>query len=210
MPTVALLGDSIFDNSVYVGDQPDVATHFKNLAPAGWDVRLLAVDGSVVRMVEAQAQKMTDEVTHIVVSGGGNDALSNADILTMPASNSSEVLTELSKRTSAFSRDYAAMLDGLLKRSLPLTVCTVYYPNFPEPALQRITTAALSSFNDVIICESVRRGIPLLDLRLVCTEKADYANEIEPSGSGGEKIAKAIIKLIDEHDFSRPRTEIYY
>jgi hypothetical protein len=29
-------------------------------------------------------------------------------------------------------------------------------------------------------------------LRLVCTEPSDYANPIEPSGSGGRKIALAI------------------
>ena len=32
----------------------------------------------------------------------------------------------------------------------------------------------------------------MIDLRLVCCEAADYANPIEPSGSGGRKIAKAI------------------
>ena len=210
MPTVALLGDSIFDNKVYVGNQPDVATHLKNLAPADWVVKLLAVDGSVVRMVESQAIKTTAEVTHLVVSAGGNDALSNADILTMPTSSSAEVLNEISKRADAFRKDYAAMLEVLLRKSLPVSVCTVYYPNFPEPNLQRIATSALTSFNDVIISESAYRRIPIIDLRLVCTDPTDYANEIEPSGPGGEKIAKAIIKLIKEHDFSKQRTEIYY
>jgi hypothetical protein len=210
MPTIALLGDSIFDNRVYVGDQPDVTTHCKNLAPTDWVIRLLAVDGSVVRMVASQASQITEEVTHLIVSAGGNDALSNADILTMTASSSAEVLEEISKRADAFRSDYAAMLEMLLKRALPLSVCSVYYPNFPESNLQRIATAALSCFNDVIISEAALRGIPLIDLRLVCTEAADYANEIEPSGPGGEKIAKAIIKLIQEHDFSKQRTEIYY
>jgi len=32
-----------------------------------------------------------------------------------------------------------------------------------------------------------------VDLRLVCTEPSDYANPIEPSGSGGAKIARAIV-----------------
>jgi hypothetical protein len=35
--------------------------------------------------------------------------------------------------------------------------------------------------------------LPVIDLRLVCTEPADYANPIEPSSRGGEKIARAII-----------------
>jgi hypothetical protein len=33
----------------------------------------------------------------------------------------------------------------------------------------------------------------VIDLRLICSEPADYANPIEPSGPGGQKIARAIV-----------------
>jgi hypothetical protein len=46
-----------------------------------------------------------------------------------------------------------------------------------------------------------RVGIPLIDLRLVCTTPADYANEIEPSVAGGAKIAGAIVSAVTQHDF---------
>jgi hypothetical protein len=36
----------------------------------------------------------------------------------------------------------------------------------------------------------------VIDLRLVCTEPADYANEIEPSGPGGRKIAAAVARSV--------------
>jgi hypothetical protein len=36
----------------------------------------------------------------------------------------------------------------------------------------------------------------VIDLRLVCTEPADYANPIEPSSRGGEKIAQAIMRSL--------------
>jgi hypothetical protein len=36
----------------------------------------------------------------------------------------------------------------------------------------------------------------VIDLRLVCTEPADYANPIEPSSGGGEKIARAIVTAL--------------
>ena len=36
------------------------------------------------------------------------------------------------------------------------------------------------------------RSVPVIDLRLICTEPADYANPIEPSVQGGQKIASAI------------------
>ena len=32
--------------------------------------------------------------------------------------------------------------------------------------------------------------------RIICTEPRDYANPIEPSGTGGEKIAQAIVRAV--------------
>ncbi|HXP62240.1 MAG TPA: hypothetical protein VN829_17215 [Dongiaceae bacterium] len=49
----------------------------------------------------------------------------------------------------------------------------------------------------------------MIDLRLICTEPEDYANEIEPGVSGGRKIAAAILNLVQNHDFSGGRTVIY-
>jgi len=46
-------------------------------------------------------------------------------------------------------------------------------------------------------------------LRLICSEKADYANPIEPSDIGGRKIAQKIFELIEKHDFSKRRTQIF-
>jgi hypothetical protein len=77
-----------------------------------------------------------------------------------------------------------------------------------DPVLQRLAVTALAIFNDVIIRNAIMAGVPLLDLRLICNEESDYANEIEPSVAGGEKITDAILNSITEHDFVRQRTEI--
>ena len=53
---------------------------------------------------------------------------------------------------------------------------------------------ALMMFNDVILRVAFEHHASVIDLRLVCNEKADYANPIEPSGQGGLKIAKAIVR----------------
>jgi hypothetical protein len=108
-----------------------------------------------------------------------------------------------------FQRDYARMLDEVLSLSVPTAVCTVYYPRFPDAQLQRLAVTALTVFNDCITREAFRRGLPLLDLRLICDEAADYANPIEPSVRGGQKIAAAILRLVTEHDFGRRRTEVF-
>jgi hypothetical protein len=49
-------------------------------------------------------------------------------------------------------------------------------------------------FNDVILRVAFEHHASVIDLRLVCSDKRDYANAIEPSGQGGMKIAKAILR----------------
>ena len=85
----------------------------------------------------------------------------------------------------------------------------VYYPRFPDPILQRLAVTALTIFNDGILVHAFAAGLPVLDLRLICHEDADYANPLEPSVQGGAKIAAAIIRLLAEHDFTRRRSEVY-
>ena len=101
------------------------------------------------------------------------------------------------------------MLSALLKCGKSLAVCTVYDPNFPDPVMQRLTTTALNLFNDCILREAIAHGLPVIDLRLICTEPEDYANEIEPGVAGGRKIAEAILRLVQHHDFSSRQTVIY-
>jgi len=52
-------------------------------------------------------------------------------------------------------------------------------------------------FNDVILRAAFHWRLPVIDLRLICSEPSDYANPIEPSGSGGAKIARAIAATLD-------------
>jgi hypothetical protein len=47
-----------------------------------------------------------------------------------------------------------------------------------------------------ILRVAIERGIPVIDLRSICTDPTDYANPIEPSSIGGEKIARVIVALL--------------
>lgn len=208
---IVLLGDSIFDNESYVrSGEPDVTAHLRRIIPQNWQAALEAVDGSLVENVCSQISAVPADATHLIVSAGGNNALMNADVLAMKANSAAEVFDVLSNRILEFEIGYGEMLETILKRDLPTAVCTIYYPNFSETSLQKISTAALSAFNDAIIKQAILHGVPLLDLRLVCTEKADYANEIEPSSKGGGKIAAKILELVEKHDFSAKNTSVYY
>jgi len=198
--SLILLGDSIFDNGVYV--QPgerDVAAHLRARLPsADWTVELRAVDGSIASQVPAQLSSAPIGPSDILVmSAGGNDALGSIELLSDPRPYTfSQVLAHLYAVKEAFRSAYAATLDALLSYQRPAVVCTVYNPQFDEELMQHTAEAALSLFNDVIMQEAVRRRVPMIDLRLICTEPAHFANPIEPSNEGGARIADAIASAV--------------
>ena len=209
MTHVALLGDSVFDNAAYVRGGADVITHLRRRLPRGAAATLLAVDGSVVEGVHAQLRRLPADATHLVVSAGGNDALHRAHILEERARSAAEVIGRLADVAEEFEAGYRRMLRAAAETGKPTAVCTVYYPRFPDALTQRLAVTALTVFNDAIIRAAFGAGVPLLDLRLICNEDADYANPIEPSKAGGAKIADAIIRLVSAHNFGRRRTEVF-
>ncbi len=210
MAHVVLFGDSIFDNKAYVGGNgKDVITHLREHLPNDWQATLKAVDGSLIENVSEQLLDIPFNTTHFVISVGGNNAIMNSDVLQMKAGNSAEVLKEIADRRETFERHYERMLRNVLSKNLPTAVCTIYFPNFPEALFQRLAVTALSVFNDVIIRQAIANNLPIIDLRLICNEAADYANSIEPSDKGGKKIAAKILELINKHEFSNRRTQVF-
>jgi hypothetical protein len=141
---IVLLGDSIFDNAAYVGGGPDVIEQLKSILPRDWQATLLAVDGSVTTDLIRQIPKIPASATHLIVSVGGNDGLSRADILQRKARSVGEAVDQLAALRTEFHQDYHEMLNALLRVKLPLALCTVYDPHFPDPLMQRLTTTALN------------------------------------------------------------------
>ncbi len=209
MKHVVLLGDSIFDNKAYVGDGPDGIKQVSEALPDGWTATLAALDGATTSDIKGQLKTMPSDATHLVVSIGGNDALQEKDLIEEKARSVAEVLDKLAKIKAAFKRDYGAMLEVTVARKLPVAVCTIYEARYDDPTARKIAGAGLTIFNDVIMREAFARGVPVIDLRLMFDDDADYANDIEPSVKGGAKIAKAIATLLTTHDFTRRRSEIY-
>ena len=89
-------------------------------------------------------------------------------------------------------------------RRLPLAISTIHNPNFPDPAYRQRVAFALSGFNDAIIRTAIDHRLRVLDLRLLCRLPEDYANAIEPSSIGGDKIARAIVHAVAQTDAKQP------
>lgn len=204
MPHVILLGDSIFDNGSYVPGEPSVVEQVEAALPGDSQATLLARDGDVTADVEEQLKNLPPDATHLFVSAGGNDALGSSYILT----NGSALLDELTRVYFEFEERYRDMLGKVLSHGLPTAVSTIYNA---VPDLERYEVMALSLYNETILRVASSHRLPIVDLRLICTEPADYSemSTIEPSCVGGTKIAEVIARVTRQHDFSREATMLY-
>jgi len=196
MSHLVLLGDSILDNAAYTRGGPDVISQVRALLPKQWKASLLAIDGSTTDDVPAQLSRLPCDATHIVLSAGGNDALMHLDVLQKPVSSVAESLGALAEIASDFERSYRLAVTACMATRVSLAVCTIYDGCFDDLSFQRIASVTLMLFNDTIIRVAAERGIPVIELRAVCAQPEDYANPIEPSSIGGEKIARVIVGLV--------------
>ena len=222
---IVLAGDSIFDNGSYVPGQPDVAQQLRNQLGEDSNVTLLAIDGDVIKDVHNQLTQLPEDTSHLFISIGGNDALGQLHIFTDPVSSVGEGFLKFSRVQTTFQQEYKAMLENALSLNIPTTICTIYKPCFYHPDmsrvgsyvgngvsntdLQNVSVTALTAFNDVILQEAVTTGIPLMDLRVMYDNVADYANPIEPSTIGGQKMVSVMESIINEHPFSENLAVLY-
>ena len=188
-----LLGDSIFDNGIYVEPgQADVTDHLqRKIADTDWTLDQRAVDGAVVSSALDQlSSKSISKPSTFVMSAGGNDALGHVgEILQLKISDFHGIKEDFRSR-------YVKTLNAILSYEQPLIVCTIYNPKYPDNEMQVMAEAGLSFFNDVITQEALRLELPIIDLREVCASKESFANPIEPSEIGGDLITNAILSYL--------------
>jgi lysophospholipase L1-like esterase len=195
MQHLVLLGDSIFDNGAYVGSEPDVTTHLIQLVPADWKITLCAVDGDKTDDVIRQMRRVPEGASHLILSVGGNDALAHSHLLSDTTTPGMQILEYLDSAARSFKSSYRRLIKKISNLRLPLAVFTIYNGNL-EPPFIRAARAAVAVFNDKIYQVAGEYSVPVFELRRICNEPSDYANPIEPSSSGGKKIATSILRHV--------------
>ncbi len=199
---IVLLGDSIFDNGIYVPEGSSVIEHVRRLLSAEDHATLVAVDGATVSSVFRQIERVPKDATHLVLSVGGNDALYMAgSLFSQETLDVRASLQRIAEKLGEFTLEYRKLVCELRELRLPLVTCSIYDA---VPGLDSSETAGLCVFNDTITRTAFEFGNRLIDLRTICNEAGDYSSvsPIEPSSSGGAKIARAIINsLADGHAF---------
>jgi hypothetical protein len=207
-PHVALLGDSIFDNASYTAGEPDVVSHLRRVLPPPWQASLCAVDGATTTGLGEQLARVPADASHVVISIGGNDALQNFDLLSLRVTMSAAALSACADRVVLFERRYRQAIARALALGRSTAICTVYNGAL-DADVAAAARAGVALFNDAILRTAADLRIDVLELRSVCTEPADYANPIEPSGRGGLKIARAVGRMIGALDAPAPPARLW-
>jgi GDSL-like Lipase/Acylhydrolase family len=194
-PHLALLGDSILDNSPYVAPEPDTAAHLQRSLGSAWVVDLLARDGSTVADLQFQIGELR-QPDIAVLSIGGNDAMDHIELLEPRATTTRELLDRLQTLAEEFGASHRRALEAIRSRVQRLVVCTIYEPPLTDPETARLSRVPLTLLNDQIVRAATALRLDILDLRSVCTFASDFVREIEPSPVGARKIAAAIEALV--------------
>jgi hypothetical protein len=195
-PHLVLLGDSTLDNGAYTGGKPDVLAQLQRILPPHWSASLAARDGATIKTIPAQLARRPARATHLLLSVGGNDALAREGLLDEPAGSVAAAIIKLADAVDRFEALYRELIATCLKPGLPLALCTIYNANFADARRRRAIRAAVALFDDAIVRVAVQHKLKVIDLRLVCARPEDYANQIEPSGVGAAKIARAIAAAV--------------
>jgi hypothetical protein len=202
VPQLALVGDGILANGAHTKGAPDSAAALRQLLPA-WTVSLVAGEGSTMSDVESQLVKLPADVDLAVLSVGGNDAMRHVDLLQLPAASSGETLDALIAMADGFAGIYERVVKSVRERVPRLVLCTMYEPPLVGKNTANRARVLLTMLNDGVFRAAYRRGLDVLELRAICTDAADFTQQISPSATGAAKIARAIAAIAAGTDGKR-------
>ncbi len=209
-------------------NEKDVVSHLNSMFKCGPQIIInnRAVDGHTMKdLLDNQlSDEGLNEATHIVTSIGGNDLLQNISFLQMTA-KLSEVMDKDARigkwgarelnpsRNKVFEetyfeiikpmqQDYESIVANLSNYRAKLLLCTVYEGDLVDSDefsdVIYSSKTMLSIFNDLVYRTAHKYNCDVLELRDIFVSSEDYANPIEPSHIGGEKLAKAIKGWVED------------
>jgi len=172
-----------------------------------WKLTVLKTPQALSR---GHVREIPEDATHIVISVEGAWAIETSGLLQRSARTVSEALGTLSAAADEFETVLASMIAAARETGLPTVVCTMVPDHFVEPVQHRVFSTALAIFNDRVMRSAVAAGLPIVELRLVCNENADFANETLLSRAGVRKAANVIRSALYDVSRSVERTRVYF
>ena len=201
---LVLLGDALANIDLGTGSAEEA------LVPRPRNAWKLTVLDAAQALRRGPLRVIPDDATHVVVSVEGGWAIQASGLLQSGARTIRDALGTLATSADVFEDVFAQLVQSALEAALPAVVCTLVPSRFDQPEDQRIAAAALAIFNDRIVRRAFAAHFPIVDLRLVCDENADYATETLLSRSGVRKAANVIRAALYDVSREARRTRVYF
>jgi len=150
------------------------------------------------------------DATHVAVCVDGGWAIEASGLLQAEAQSIRGALDSVATAADAFEEIYARLIAAALETGLPTLVCTLVPARHLEAAQQRVAATALAIFNDRILRRAFAARLSIVELRLVCDEDSDYANETLLSHAGVRKVANVARSALYEISREPGRTRVYF
>lgn len=201
---LVLLGDAL-QNIDLGGGQIESA-----LVPRPRNPWKLTVLQALPRLQRGHVREIPEDATHVVVSIEGAWAIEASGLLRAGTHTIGEALEALCAAADEFEGILGGLIAAAQETGLPTVVCTLVPDRFAKPSQHRIAATALAIFNDRVLLRAFAAGLPIVDLRRVCDEDADYASETLLSRAGVRKAANVIRAALYEVSRSVERTRVYF
>jgi hypothetical protein len=182
---MVLLGDSIFKNESYVKSGLSVSEYLKSNLSSTY---CYALNDSTIVDVYNQVEQIpldyNDPNCSIFLSVGGNDILSNHI-------QDKESLMPIFIAYTKLIRSIKTKMD-----KSRLFLVNIYYPSNLKYSQYTPILVEWNKMIDDYAYESTNNISGVVRLNELFKEESDFTHEIEPSETGGLKIAEAILKSI--------------
>lgn len=186
--TIILIGDSILNNNNYIFTEGKSVSDLIKAEHS--DTYLFAKDGAVITDCYTQIEQMSniepeannDKNTYIFVSAGGNNILSSRGTL------SSEII-------ESFFQQYSTLILSLKSR---FPDAEIYLLNLYYPLDSRFKNLYIyiEQWNTLLSEFAENNKLKVIQTNKFMLKNSDFTNSIEPSETGGKKLADAILSSV--------------
>lgn len=199
-----LLGDSTLDNGRYLnlsfGELSVEKQLSKRCAGQGWDMTVLAQDGSMLDdVIVRQLPYIPQQATHLVLSASGNDLLALLNQMVVANFTLSSIYKAVGAGLQQVAERYRGLLQQLSALGCHLACCTVYRPNFNHLFFKSLASFGLGLHNARIQQITMDLDCSVIDLANLFDSPEDFANPLELSTRGGAKLVNNITRFVEDH-----------
>ena len=182
---IVLIGDSMLQNKSYVSNGKSITDILEKSMPHN-TIFNYAVDGTTISGVYQQIKEIPIEFnnsnTFIFLSAGGNDIIDRAQ------SGSTN------ENIDSIFDEYCKMVHSLKTKmnESKITLLTLYYPDSKD---YHLYYGMIKDWNKKLDEFAKEKGFAILKTNSLLSLPTDFTSNIEPSETGGEKIAKSILEF---------------